>query len=154
MPIKIPGGAKVLTDRRLTLIRILSTLCQDEGRLDQLKTAVKEKMAKADAAFAQSDLVVARLSGGAKPRAFVDPSGLYGLVRSKQITLDQFLSVLSVRTTPLTAILGRDEIERLSKPADGAECASPSLYTEFKPEFSLDLDAVEASILASIEAPA
>jgi hypothetical protein len=150
MSIRIPEGAKVLTDRRLTLIRILSTLCQDGGRLEQLKASVKSKMAQQGASFAQSNLVVARLSGGARPRTFVDPLKLYALVQSKRITREQFLSVLAVRTTLLPSILAGDEIAHLAGPAGDAAPTSPSLCTEFKPEVSIDLDAIEASILAGL----
>lgn len=149
---RIPKAAKVLTDRRLTMIRVLSTLCQDGGRLDALKAAVKSKMAAAEASYAQSDLVVARLSGGARPRTQIDPMQLYDLVRKQRLTFDQFLSVLSVRTTSLPKILAGDEIARLAKAAESADAAppTPSLYTEFKPHFSLDIDRVEASILDAV----
>ena len=150
---KIPPDATVVRNSKLTLIKILSQLTAKDGRLDTLKNEVKTAMAEKKARFAQSDLVDARLqatSFGAKK--FVDPKRLWALVAKKRITIEQFLSVLCVRTSLMPEILSGIEIDAISKAADGADAqASDALYTAWKEGVTVDLDRIEAAILATVD---
>lgn len=152
MAIRIPVDAHIVADQRLNLIRILSTLtAKKTGRLDRLKAAVKKSMAAKDATFAESDLVVARLSSGGEEKCFVDPQLLYALVKSKRITIEQFLDVICVRSSLLPEILSGAEIEQISEPAENAgDGDAGSLYTEFKADVKVDLDSIEKAILAAV----
>jgi hypothetical protein len=163
MPIKIPPGAVVIRDRRLSAIKILSELTKPDGQLDTLKNAVKKTMVEKKATFVESDLAIGQLrsasSGANGERKFVDATKLHGLIKKGRITLEQFLSVLCVRTSLLPQILSGDEIAGLSEEprAKQAEssltaCAAPvgALYTDFKPDLHVDLDEVLDSIGSAV----
>jgi hypothetical protein len=151
--IKVPTDAKVVSDQRLTLIRIISQLTRKLGRLDELKNGVKRAMNDKSARFAESDLVIAELrgggAGGAAEKRYVDQHKLHALVKRKRIKMSQFLDVICVRTSLLEKILSGDEIEKLYRPADEAEQleALGSLYTEFKPGAEPDFNAIEDAML-------
>jgi hypothetical protein len=145
--IKIPPETNVVTDQRLTLIRILSTLTAKAGRLDTMKGAVKASLKSKGATFAQSELVIARLSSGGE-RSFVDPRKLYDLVKAKRITHAEFLGVICVRSSLLPPILSGTEIEEISAP-DAAGEGQGSLYTEFKSQVSVNFAAIEEAIVTS-----
>jgi hypothetical protein len=148
--IKIPDDATVVRDQRLDLIRAISTL---HDRLIEpkdgpgLKSRVKETMKDKGAKFAQSDFVIAALRGGGTTRSYVDPRKLYKLVADGKLTTQQFLSVLSVRKEPLTEFLSGAEIDRLS--SEGAP-SETSLFTEFKPGVSFDVDQIAEALQALI----
>lgn len=147
MSIKIPNDATVVNDKRLTLVRVLSTLTAEDGRLDQLKDGIKGTLKQKKAAFAQSDLVVAQLRSN-PPKAFVVPRMLYALVKSKRITMEQFLDVLCIRSSLLPPILSGEEIKAISEvPVAQGSGTGGALFTEFKPEVRVDFDKIEAAIL-------
>lgn len=155
MPMKIPADAKIVTDNRLTIIRILSLLTAKNGYLDKVKNAVKASMKLRDATFAQSDLALARLQKS-EPRSFADPRLLYELVKNNRITHEQFMDVLCVRSSLLPEILSGAEIHEISKPggAEAGEDAGAALYTEFKPDVRVDVAAIEDAILKALKPPA
>jgi hypothetical protein len=126
MPIRIEEGAKVVRDTRLTVIRVLSTL--HDRYVGETKDRVREALIAKDARYAESDLVVAQLRAG-NDRGPVCPSKLYKLVQKGDLTMKQFLSVLTVRKEPLRAILPGGLVEQLSAPVTDPR---PSLVTEFK----------------------
>jgi hypothetical protein len=160
MAMKIPPDAPIIRDRRLTLIRILSHLTAEKtGRLDVLKCQVKKSMAEKGAKFAESELVYARLqsAGDGGGKQFVDPKLLHELVKTKRITIEQFLGVLCVRTSLMPQILSGEEIAAISKPAESSDKSGDgqgglgSLFTEFKPDVHVDFDAIEAAILKAVD---
>jgi hypothetical protein len=142
MPIKLPPNAKPITDRRLTLIRVISTLAAEDGYLDQLKDDVKKTMKEKEADFAQSDFAIGQLRSSGE-RSFIPVKKLYALVKDRKISMDQFLECVKVSAKPLKKFLSGEEIEKIS-------CASPagdgSLFTELKPGVSLDIDCMEEAL--------
>jgi hypothetical protein len=139
MPINIPADAKIVRDSRITLIRIIATLhkrlIEDE---EGLPAKVKATMADKKADFAESDLVVAALRAGGS-KGTIDPRKLYKLVVAKQLTLDQFLSCVSVVKKPLEEFLSGAAIEKITTPG---KSPAPSLYTEFKEGVELDVESL------------
>lgn len=125
MPIKIKDGAKVITDARVTPIRVISTLY--DNYIAKLKEHVVDGLIVKGASYAESDLVIAQLrsSGASGP---VDPVKLYKLVVKGDLSMKQFLSVLSVKKEPLGKLLGQDEIDRLCEDVETRNY----IVTEFK----------------------
>lgn len=148
--IRIPDGVTPITDRRLTLVKILSSLTAENGRLDELKKAIKGAMKSKAAQFAQSDAVVAQLRKS-NPREFANPKKLYDFVKARRITMAQFLDVICVRSSLLPALLSGEEIKSISATAGnaGGDDAG-SLYTDLKPGVTLDIGKIEEAILGAV----
>jgi hypothetical protein len=69
MPIQVPPGTSIVTDHRLTLIRVISTLYERLVDADgSMKSKVKQTMLEKQASFAESDLVIAALRRAAVDR--------------------------------------------------------------------------------------
>lgn len=147
MPMRIPADAHVVTDSRITLIRVISTLHDRlvEGT-DGLKAKVKATLTAKGAQFAESDLVVAALRAGAAKRR-IDPKALYALVKAKKLTIEQFLSCITVSREPLEQYLSGDQIEQISIPGKTPE---PSLFTEFREGVQLDIDELAESLAGAV----
>jgi hypothetical protein len=140
MPIQIKEGAKIVRETRLTAIRVLGTLHSRyvEKTADQVKAILRAKGAD----YAESDLVIGALRPGAKLGAAC-PTKLYKLVQKGDLTMKQFLSVVSVKKDPLKKILGDDAVDKISEEiAD----PTPSLITEFKEGVQFDPKNIEQLI--------
>jgi hypothetical protein len=147
MPIQVPPGASIVTDNRLTLIRVISTLYERLVDSDgSMKSKVKQTMLDKQASFAESDLVIAALRAGSS-RSTIDARKLYGLVKSGRLKLTQFLECVSVVQKPLKTYLTGEEITKLSTVGPAAE---PSLVTEFKEGVQLDVDELAMTLAGAI----
>jgi len=121
---------------------------------------VKKTLVDKKAVFVESDLAIGQLraaaGGTGGERKFVDPTKLHGLIKKGRITLEQFLSVLCVRTSLLPKILSGDEIAQLAESPDEKEPRAQqaeyvgALYTDFKPDLRIDLDEVMDSISQAV----
>lgn len=152
MPIKVADGAKVIELPELTAIRVVKTLA--EGPVKKLIEQAKAKLIAKKAEYAQSDYVIAELrggpavgtsGGGAVGLGGVPAEKLYAKVKAKEITLEQFLSCVTVELTPLRDVLGEDEITKMRLKLKNIE-RTPALFTEFKPGMQFELDDVAAAI--------
>lgn len=134
---KIPPDVRPVRDSRLDLIRVIASLHDKlvDGE-ESLKAKVKAVMAAKGAAFAESDLAVAALRGGAA-KGSIDPARLYKLVSGGKLSMSQFLECVTVRRKPLEQHLAGEQIDRLTVMSGQA---SPSLTVEFKPGAAPDLD--------------
>ena len=128
---KIDAGEKVVTDSRVDFVHIAGLLAD---RAKSVKDEIKEAAAKKKARYVRGDHAIGRLQGGGKRKRTPDPTKLHALVKSGKITLDEFLSVVSVKIDPLKEILSGPEIIRISKNGDKSQ---PSLVTEFEAEPAL-----------------
>lgn len=147
MPIKIAEGAKVLRSasiaQAIDTIRVVKSLA--EAPVAALTGKVKKELLDADARYAESDDVVAHMRGGERTPAgttlgAVPSRKLYELVKSKKITMEQFLDCVVVETTPLRDVLGADDIKKMQpKIRVPAGKTAVSLVTEFKPGVVFEL---------------
>lgn len=153
MPIRVPSDVKPIRDSRLTPIRVISTLYDrfvDGESDDSIKNEVKQTMIAKGALFAESDLVIAALrGGGAAASKFLDVRKLHQLYAKEKITLNQFLSAVSVRKNAL-GFLTNDVIETLYT-TGAAGPSAPSLYTEFKPGVNFAPKDLEAAIATLVK---
>jgi hypothetical protein len=143
MPMRVPPDARKIRDARLTAIRVIGTLYERVVKgADGLSARVKAAMREKDAAFAESDLVMAVLRPGST-RGPIDAHDLYELVKARKLTLKQFLGCVTVRKEPLEEFLAGGAIEELCAVIANPE---PSLVTEFKEGVELDVEALAASL--------
>jgi len=164
MPIRIPADAKIVRDHRLTLIRAIKILSTD--RLQQLIKSVKDSLRERKAAYAESDLCLARLQGGG-PVRYVDPRKVFKIVTkgrgkakarasrslapSPFLTLKQFLNCCSISMEKLQQFIPADQIDALCYPPKPGE---PALYVETRPGVEIHIDRLEAAILSATAPPA
>jgi hypothetical protein len=161
---KIPPGETVVNDSRLTLIKILSELTKDGGRLQYLKEQVKARLTARKARFAASDAVNARLQpakangdGEQAGRKFVKADDLHALIKAGDLTLKEFLDCACIRTSQLPKYLSGKQIDELLTPAEESDEAKPlnlgALYTEFKDGITFDHERIESAILDAFATP-
>jgi len=148
MPIRVPGGEKIITDKRLTAIRVISTLADkvvggDEG----LKEKVKAAMVSKDARFAESDVVIAHLRAG-NGRGPIDPHELYKLVKKDELTIEQFLDCVTVQKKPLEKFLAGGVIDKLCGTIPNP---APILVTEFKEGVDFEVGDVDDALAGLIK---
>jgi hypothetical protein len=147
MAIRIPPDARIIRDSRLNLVRVIGTL---NDRLvngaQGLKARIKAAMTEKGAQFAESDLVLGALRPGSSS-GDIEPHKLHELVKAGQLTMDQFLSSVSVRKTALTEYLSGATIALLSTRIHNPEAA---LFTEFKEGVELDVDELAISLAGAI----
>jgi hypothetical protein len=149
----VPTDETVIRDCRLTLLRVVSTLYERLVEADDgLKVQVKETMQRKGADFAESDLVIARLQNGGS-FSWIDARKLHGMIGSKpgQITLDQFLSCISVGKQKLEKFLSKDAIAAITNKGSSA-AAYKSLVTEFKPGVAVDVDELADALQHALQA--
>jgi hypothetical protein len=138
--ITIEPGEKVIRDSRLTIVRTIGTLW--EKFIDApggLKDKIKAEMKRKNAAYAESDHVVAHLLPGGSKK-IVDPVKLFELFGKKRITLGEFLACVSVKKQAVEQLLAPPEITAITVTAG---VSSPSLMTEFKPGISTALEELD-----------
>jgi hypothetical protein len=140
MPIQIEEGAKIVRETRLTAIRFISTL--HDRYVDKTKDQIKELLRTKRASYAESDLVIGQLRPGAKFGAAC-PTKLYKLVQKGDLTMKQFLAVVSVKKGPLEKLIGEDAVNKISEEISEPE---PSLVTEFKLGVQFDPKNIEQLI--------
>ncbi|MGA3068115.1 MAG: hypothetical protein ABSF29_14825 [Tepidisphaeraceae bacterium] len=148
MPIKIPPRAKCVHVESLSIIRAITDLA--ETRRKELVTAVKAILQAKKAKWAQNENCIGRIKGG-EPTTFVDPVKLFRLVKNGKISLADFLGCVEVRKDNLKKKLADPEIKRLLK-RDGK--TSKSLQTEWKPGYSVDLDALQDALIGILRTKA
>ena len=118
---EIPDNASVAFDSRLTVVRACLDLAEHG---EAIKSQIKKDMAGGGAQYVQSRLALGKLVAWKK--SAVDPVKLYELVKSKKITIEAFLSCVSVQKKPLRDHLGELEIDAISSPCGEAEPNCPA----------------------------
>lgn len=141
---KIPEGAKVVHDERLSLIRAVTMLNEHVDGAGGVKDQVRAAMVAQGAQYASDDRTLARLHESS--RYVVDPTKLYALVQKGMLTMKQFLGAVSVRREALKDVLGGKAIDKLSERIAGRA----SLCTEFKA--GVDGAAIAAELVKTLEA--
>jgi hypothetical protein len=143
----IPSDAKPISDQRLTLIRVISTL---RDRLVEgdggLKARVKRTMLEKEARYAESDLVIAELRPGST-KGPIDPAALYELVELKQLSLAQFLQCITVQKEPLKKFLAGGVIDRLTSAIPNPP---PHLFTDFRQGVEFNVDRLAEQLAPAI----
>jgi len=155
---KIPAGAKVVRDQRLTLIHVVKSLSGQRLK-DQVKS-VKQSLADKKTPYAESDLCLGRRQGGG-PVTTPDIRKVFALVGKPHdghrvalgkkakcargaLTLRQFLSIATVSKDALKKYLNDEQIEAVCGPPRPGE---PALVTELRSGVTLDLEAIENALV-------
>lgn len=148
MPIRPPSDAKIITDNRITIIRVVSTLYDLIVKRDSGASAkVKATMLDKDAPFVESTICIGALRPG-NTKGPIDTQRAYDeLVKTKKITLEQFLGCCTVGKEALKEHVGEKQVTSLS-----TTIVDPSftLTTEFKPGVELDFDELATSLAGAI----
>jgi len=123
----------VIRDVRVDRIGAMNALVKHikEPALEAVKQALEAKGARAAAGDGYRGLLVAGTTRQVNPRRWL------GLYNAGKITLNQFLSALSIRTARAREVLSEKDLERISE----EEPTAPQLRVSAIPDAQLDVAA-------------
>jgi hypothetical protein len=155
MAMKIPSDAKVITDNRLSLIRIVAILADRlVGKKGGLKDQVKATMQDKKATYAQSELAIAQLVPG-NDQGPIDANKAFALTKIPKdkggITLKEFLDCCTVGKEAFGVFVSAEKMAKMCKKIPDP---TPSLRVEFKEGIDIDPEKVGELLVEAVAAMA